>query len=80
MCQGVSLHELLKSGLPSTPLAVKLVQLARSRSGGVEELLNERDAKGLLPLQYAAAYRKFHPELVQLLLPRLKWCWRLELS
>ena len=64
VCQGVSLHELLKSGLPSTPLAVKLVQLARSRSGGVEELLNERDAKGLLPLQYAAAYRKFHPELV----------------
>ena len=56
VCQGVSLHVLLKRGQPSTPLAVKLVQLARSRSGGVEELLNERDARGLLPLQYAAAY------------------------
>ena len=61
--RGVSLHALLKRGHPSTPLAVKLVQLARSRSGGVEALLNERDAKGLLPLQYAAAYR-LHPELV----------------
>jgi len=63
VCQGVSLHTLLKRGQPSTPLAVKLVQLARSRSGGVEELLNERDARGLLPLQYAAAYR-LHPDLV----------------
>ena len=58
VCQGVSLHVLLKRGQPSTPLAVKLVQLARSRSGGVEELLNERDARGLLPLQYAAAYAR----------------------
>ena len=56
VCQGVSLHALLKRGRPSTPLAVKL-SLARPA------LLNERDADGLLPLQYAAACRP-HPELL----------------
>jgi hypothetical protein len=46
----ISLHELLKRGRPSPRLATALIA-ARP------ELLRERDGEGLLPLQYAAAYR-----------------------
>ena len=51
VASGISLHTLIKVGRPSPKLASKLA-LARP------ELLNERDRdEGLLPLQYAAAYR-----------------------
>jgi len=47
---GVSLHSLLKTGAPSARLVTALIDAK-------PELLRERDAEGLLPLQFAAAYR-----------------------
>ena len=59
---GVTLHSLIqkRNGLPSAQLVSKL---AKARP----ELLNGRDHEGLLPLQYAAAYRKKDEELVSTL-------------
>ena len=46
----VSLHEVLKKGRPSPRLALSLADKR-------PEWMQERDGEGLLPLQYAAAYR-----------------------
>ena len=56
---GVTLLSLLKVGSPSPALAVSLAEARPS-------LLNERDVEGLLPLQYAAAYRKGRPLVLAL--------------
>ena len=52
----VNLHTLLKKGTPSPQLALALA----AREPGC---MNERDGEGLIPLQYAAAYR-MDPSLV----------------
>lgn len=60
---GVTLHSLIRkrNGRPSAQLVSKLA-MARP------ELLNERDEEeGMLPLQYAAAYRKKDEDLVNTL-------------
>lgn len=46
----ISLHEILKKGRPSP-------QLVRNLAAKRPECMQERDGEGLLPLQYAAAYR-----------------------
>ena len=50
MHNNVSLHGLLKQGTPSPALAAKL---AKANPG----CLMQRDSEGLLPLQFAAAYK-----------------------
>lgn len=56
---GVTLLSLLKVGNPSPALAVSLAEARPS-------LLNERDVEGMLPLQFAAAYRKGRPLVLAL--------------
>jgi len=56
---GVTLLSLLKVGSPSPALAVSLAEARPS-------LLNERDIEGMLPLQFAAAYRKGRPLVLAL--------------
>lgn len=52
VANGLTLHTLLKSGQPSARLAMGL-------STARPPLLQERDDEGLLPLQWASAYKRY---------------------
>ena len=55
----ISLHQLLREGSPTER---QVISLLHERP----ELARERNARGLLPLQYAASHRK-HTEIVDVL-------------